>query len=338
MSDETRFHGEVNSRLDVLIVDKICQPMLERIPESIHPNTISLITHLLGWASAGLTFVAWQVDRAGRTLALLGAAACMFLAMAGDCLDGMQARRTNRCSKLGELMDHWLDAIATPLTSVGIILALQIPVWVAAPVMVLTALVYNAQLVLYHHTGRFVHAPASGTVSQFGTSLGYVAAAIVFWFFDRHTYWVDKSIAGLGVVAFIVESRLLWFYYVRLKWLVLRHLPSLLLFSAFAVLYATGVIHVLTFLLAIVMASFRLTGSYVLQTIIGRRFNGFDAGIALSIVVIALSHFFLEPYAFRGFRTPDYFGFLSCLYMLGRNLSDFVRHFAEVRAEASVSS
>ncbi len=59
-----------------------------------------------------------------RALALIGAGVGMLLSMIGDSLDGMHARRTDQCSKLGEMMDHWLDAIIVPLTTLGITVAL----------------------------------------------------------------------------------------------------------------------------------------------------------------------------------------------------------------------
>jgi phosphatidylglycerophosphate synthase len=249
----------------------------------------------------------------------------------GDCLDGMQARRTNRCSRLGEMMDHWLDAVGVPLTTVGITMALQLPLWAIAPVHIATAMVYNAQLVLYHHTGRFVHPSTSGTDCQLGTSIGYVTMGVVFLLFDRNAYWLDKTIAGIGAVAMVVQARILWFYYVRMKWLVLHHLPSVLLCAGFAVLYLTSIIDVGAFLWSIVLISFRMSGSYVLFTILQQRFHGFDLGIALWATVIAAAHFFVEPFKVGGYDIHLYLPYLACLYMLTRNLIDFVRHFPELK-------
>ena len=62
-----------------------------------------------------------------RVPLLLAAGAMMFASMVLDCWDGMQARRTGRTSKLGELLDHWLDAIHVPLVSAGMALMLELP-------------------------------------------------------------------------------------------------------------------------------------------------------------------------------------------------------------------
>ena len=85
-----------------------------------------------------------------------------------DNLDGMQARRTNRCSKLGELMDHWLDAIHVPLANVGMAMALQLAPWAVVGVVVSGTMIYQAQVLHYHVKRVFIHPPTSGTDARSG--------------------------------------------------------------------------------------------------------------------------------------------------------------------------
>ncbi|OGQ83163.1 MAG: hypothetical protein A2289_02370 [Deltaproteobacteria bacterium RIFOXYA12_FULL_58_15] len=324
----SEIHAQSSSKLEQILIAKVCEPALSLIPRQVHPNTISLVNHLLWWVYAGLAYWAWNLEPVGRTLALVGAGIGLFFTMVGDCLDGMQARRTKRCSKLGELMDHGLDALAVPLTTIGITFALQLPAWAAAPVHVFTAMVYNAQLVLYHHTGHFVHPRTSGTVCQAGASIGYVALAICFWFFDRSLPWVDLAVGALGIIAIIAQLQYLAFYYGMLKKLVWHHLPSMLLCGGFAALYLNGIIDTLAFLMTVALVSFRMSGSYVLFTIIKRPFNGFDIGIAMWAVAIALAHFFVAPMSVGGNSLHNLLPYLACAYMAARNLIDFARHFS----------
>ena len=48
------FVAQVTSTFEPILIDKVCQPILQRLPESIHPNTISLVNHLVCWAAAWL--------------------------------------------------------------------------------------------------------------------------------------------------------------------------------------------------------------------------------------------------------------------------------------------
>ena len=174
------YQVEVNSPFEPWVKAKVCEPILALMPESVHPNTISIVTHFLCWVTAFLGFLSVHVEPRARAAALVGAGVCLLMSMIGDHLDGMQARRTNQCSRLGEVIDHWLDALAVPLSSVGLAMALQLPAWILAPALIGTAMVYNAQLVLYHHTGRFVHPDTSGSDGQVLVALVYFSMAFVF--------------------------------------------------------------------------------------------------------------------------------------------------------------
>src|SRR5262245_58845331 len=114
-----RFFAETGSKFEPLLIKTLCEPLLPRIPASVHPNTISLITHGIGWMTALLALSSVYLSPFARAMALTGAGIGMFLSMIGDCIDGLHARRTNQCTKLGEMMDHWLDAIIVPLVTVG---------------------------------------------------------------------------------------------------------------------------------------------------------------------------------------------------------------------------
>jgi phosphatidylglycerophosphate synthase len=307
--------------------------LLERIPKSVHPNTISLLTHMISWLTMFLAYYAWRFSPVWRSVAIVGVAVGLIGTITGDYLDGMQARRTNQSSRLGEMMDHWLDTIGAPLNTAAIALAMQLPAWILAPMHICNVMIYNAQLVLYHHKGVFVHPKASGSGGLFQTSIALVALSSLYYSVGRDNFWVDAFIITLGVVGVVLMSTNLAFFYVRLKGLVLRHFAFALFCFGFSALYSRGVIDTMPFLLAIVFLSFRINGAYVMSTILDRRFSGFDLSIAAWLLAILLAHLLDAPDALAGINAPTALTYLACSYIAIGNLLEFARHFSELKTE-----
>jgi phosphatidylglycerophosphate synthase len=320
------------TRFEERILQWLCEPVLVRIPASVHPNTISLWTHFIAWVTAACAVSSALLPQPQRSFALIAASVGMLLSMIGDCLDGMHARRTQQTSKLGEMMDHWLDAIIVPLVTIGASMALEMEPWVIAAVNVMVAMVYHAQLVLYHHTGKFIHPePASGVEGQFGVSVGYVGMAALFYFVERSAAWLDIALIALGAMAIVVELKCSAFYYAKPGFRLDRHLVFVGLGGALAGLYLWGVIDVYAFLLTLVFTSFRISGTYVLCTIIKKPYAGTDHGITAFLVAIGAAHLALPGADVLGLPLPAALAYLACLYMFTRNMLDFARHYRDLR-------
>ena len=320
------------SRFEQRIIEWLCEPLLARIPASVHPNTISVVTHVIAWMTAVLAVSSVHMPPPQRSIALVLAGFGMLMSMIGDSLDGMHARRTNQCSKLGEMMDHWLDAIIVPLTTIGITLALEMPMWAIAIVNITGAMVYHGQLVLYHHTGKFIHPePATGMEAQLGLSVGYVGLAGLFYFVPRGQPWLDMAIAALAVFGIYVELRCNWFYYVRLGKLMRYHAVFVGLTGGFGALYLMHAIDLYAFVLALVCTSFRISGTYVLSTIVHRRFNGNDLGVVGFLVALFAAHVALPGAALGPFALQAALAYSACAYMVARNMIDFSRHYRELK-------
>jgi len=328
-NDERRFQSETHSKFDPFFMDMVCAPLLKKIPESVHPNVISVITHLISWVTLFLAYYAWHFGPVGRSVLIIGVAIGLVGTITGDYLDGMQARRVNKSSKLGEMMDHWLDTIGAPLNTAAIALAMQMPAWILAPMHISNVMIFNAQLVLYHHKGVFVHPKASGSGGLFQTSIALVALSFLYYTVGRDNFWVDKFIITLGVVGVVLMSTNLAFFYIRLKRIVIRHFYFVLFCLGFSALYTWRVIDTLSFLLVIVFLSFRINGAYVMSTIIKHRFGGYDLGVAAWLLLILFTVFAGVPDTILGFHTPTTLTYLACAYIAIYNFSDFARHFSE---------
>ncbi len=119
-------------------------PLVRILPRSITPNQITVAGQL-----AALTgfFLAVSGRPLGAAGLLVLAAALVFYTLA-DCVDGLFARHTKQTSRLGELLDHWLDAVSVPLGVLSLGLALP-----AAPGPVLAGVV----TVSFLHFATFLH-------------------------------------------------------------------------------------------------------------------------------------------------------------------------------------
>lgn len=319
--------------LERRIIEYLCEPLLPHIPARVHPNTISLVTHGVVWLTAALAVGSVAAEAPQRSLMLVGAGVGTLLSMIGDCLDGMHARRTGQCSKLGELMDHWLDAIVVPLTIAGITIALEMPAWALVATCVTAVTIYQAQLVLYHHTGQFVHPePASGVEGQFGVAVAYGALAGLFAVTPRQVPWLDLAIGVVAVLATLVQLRCNAFYYRRLGRHITEHIKFVGMLAVLAVLHATGAVGQLGFLTGLVAISFRISGTYVLGTIVGRRFAGDDLVIYGLLAAAAIAQFAgLEIPSFGPVAFADW-PFALAAYVLIRNVGDLLRDRSQLSA------
>ena len=101
---------------------------------------------------------------------------------------------------------------------------------------------------------------------------------------------------------------------------------------AFGGLYLAGAMDVYGFLCTLVFTSFRISGSYVLNTIIKRPFNGLDWGLVGFIALLAVSHYGLLPMGVLSPASHAALPYIACLYLVGRNLLDFVRQYSTINS------
>lgn len=125
-------------------------PALELIPESVAPNTLTAISTL----SCGLSFILAAVFP-HDTIAMVAAALLVFVYLSLDNMDGAQARRSGRSSRLGEFLDHWLDTLNNGFVTLGACLAVGLPPLFALGVFAVTTLAFYAVQWELRRTGVF---------------------------------------------------------------------------------------------------------------------------------------------------------------------------------------
>ena len=110
----------------------IWDPLLEIIPESWSPNSLTLLST---FCCAISFFLAALFNNS--TLAMLAAAVLVFAYVSLDNMDGAHARRTQQSSRLGEFLDHWLDTLNNGFVVLGACMAVGLE-------PLLTLLVFSA--------------------------------------------------------------------------------------------------------------------------------------------------------------------------------------------------
>ncbi len=332
-----QFYTENHSRtgLEPWMTEHFLKPLARRIPHSVHPNSITVLNHLVVWcvfgAAAAAPYLAPRYALAARILA----AVLIFVSQSLDCLDGIHARLSGQTSRMGEVLDHWLDAANVPLFTAAIILTLGLDPLTTAVALVLGFAPYNGQLVLYHESGRFVHPTTSGYDGQFGLMAALIGFGLLFHYFGFATPWVRMAVNVFAWTGVLVAVSCIRFYLLRLPGrTMLPHLWFLAFCALAASLYVMGYLQSQAFVFLAVAISFRLSGSYVLFTVLGRRYEGVDWSIPVGLVMLAavgVFHRFVEGYSYRGYDLADALPYTLVLYLAVRNVTDLARHAAELR-------
>jgi len=301
--------------------ERICTPLLKYIPATVHPNTITGVNHIVNCVLFVFAIGASSEPGTWQMLCCLLCSVLNVIAMILDSLDGTYARATNQCSKMGELLDHWLDALHVPMIASGIALAAHLQPWALASVVILNAMLYNTQLIIYNTTHNFID--IAGVEAQLGTSALYLVSVVLSILSTSHPLFVDWARCILGIVAAIITGNLVWQFRPQF---VHSHMWTsagafLLMNILFTVPYLLGLMSVLPFVLTIFFLSFRITGTLVLYSIRRVPYSGVDMYMFLwGVAGIYVQYGHVTSFV------KTLFPFLFCVYCTKNNLADLRPH------------
>jgi hypothetical protein len=65
-AEQARFQASSSSEFERQLTRRLCQPLVEQIPARVHPNTLSLLTHVMVWATAAAAALSPHLGRVER--------------------------------------------------------------------------------------------------------------------------------------------------------------------------------------------------------------------------------------------------------------------------------
>lgn len=173
--------------------------MLPLIPRFISPNALTIFGNVCVVGSVP----AMLLGTLGHHGWFLVSAALVFIYITLDNLDGAHARRTGRTSRLGELLDHGLDGLASGSLLLDGAIALHLDATFTTLLMVFGTVTYVLCMWEQYRTNVLVIPAVSGTE---GVALVMILAFLSFGFSDPPWMHFDTTrfSVSTGIMIFVV--------------------------------------------------------------------------------------------------------------------------------------
>ncbi len=150
----------------------------------------------------------------------IAALSLMVVSWITDALDGYLARKLNQVSDLGRVLDHLVDKIWVGSVLVTLVYISNLPIHIAAAVILRDLLILAGSLVIMKTKGRFVSSDVLGKITGFVFALVLVYYTLNLPALARYKTWVDNTVTVLIVVSFVN------YVTVFLRWMGKFRLPA----------------------------------------------------------------------------------------------------------------
>lgn len=173
--------------------------MLPLIPRFVTPNALTILGNVCVVASVP----AMLAGTLGHHGWFIAAAVLVFVYITLDNLDGPHARRTGRASRLGELLDHGLDGLASGSLLLDGAIALHLDATFTTLLMTFGTMAYVLCMWEQYRTNVLVIPAVSGTE---GVALVMILAFINYGFSNPPWMHFDTSELSIstGIMIFVV--------------------------------------------------------------------------------------------------------------------------------------
>lgn len=177
MKGDTHYEYRFEDRSVVLRVvePRVLVPFVRTLPRWLTPNQITIA----GQTAALLAFVVAVSIRPMSAAGFVAIAVGTSLFIFADSIDGLFARHSKQTSRLGEFLDHWLDALSVPLVVFAFALVLQVPPALALAAASVSGFLHYTTMLHGFRVG-FVHLGAIGMVEGIGVGAAACIVAAVF--------------------------------------------------------------------------------------------------------------------------------------------------------------
>lgn len=169
--------------------------LVEVIPESLAPNTITVIGQIAALLGTVLAVVATM----GYPLLYVVSAFLLLVYLTADNIDGAHARRTGQTSSLGEFLDHGLDGVANGcvLLTAAVVLRMD-GIWMVM-LLALGALGFIFTFWEQYRTGKLILPEMSATE---GVTLVMLVELVLF--FAGEPAWLRFDMTAMNVATYIM--------------------------------------------------------------------------------------------------------------------------------------
>jgi phosphatidylglycerophosphate synthase len=269
------------SRYSLYLTDSLFPVILHYVPFSVHPNVITFLNSFSCLCLFALSLFARSLEDSAPLLCLfvrLFTVFLVFLSLLLDCLDGMQARRTNQCSTYGEYLDHSLDSLHCVILSAVLLMIMEPDDYTLIISLLGSSAIYHGQAVLYRYSERMIDPPVNGMEAQ--TLLAISLGAFSLWFFyiprtSAASYWLVLIFSIVGNIGQFQNTafffRLLFsldFFDFSLCSILFSHVRTLFVLIAYCVIFLVFSFDRALFFLLFLCLSYRINGRYVLVTLL----------------------------------------------------------------------
>ncbi len=172
------------------------RPLLERLPRSLHPNSITIFGCLMEFVSVAFVMLGLY----GMRWAFLPAGVCLFVYITADNIDGAHARRTGQSHPIGEFLDHWLDLFNGALMMLTFFAVIQLAGLGYVLLLATCCLAFFAAVFEQFHRGILVHGKVGSIEAAFLLLLSFA----VYFFFGPEWVRFEPSAFNFGTMLVLV--------------------------------------------------------------------------------------------------------------------------------------
>lgn len=180
-----------------LLEQRVLASVVHALPRTLTPNHITLVGQVASLAAFLIAVISTPVRAPG----LFSMAAAVLIYVLADSVDGMFARHTQQTSRLGEMLDHWLDALSVPLLVFAFAFVLRAPPALTLASVIAVGILHYTTVLHGFRIGH-VHLGVIGMIE--GMCVG-VACCIVAGIFGPELF-LRSVVGGISIGSLVLST------------------------------------------------------------------------------------------------------------------------------------
>jgi len=268
--------------------------ILDALPSWLSPNAMTVISTLCCATSFALV-----LSLGTNRLAFLAAGVLVLAYLTLDNLDGAQARRYGRSSRLGEFLDHWLDTLNNGFVVLGACMAVGLSAPFSLVVLCVTNLAFFGVQWELRQTGVFRMGRLADVEGNTAVALLYVLLAVfgANWLRWAPIPGLPSLAVALGAAVMLPAALTLLAALRRVKRQRADFLPIALAHLLLCVWAAAGSVEPIVYLTAGFFLNPIFTTRCIWGRLLGRATGAIDWIVVIALACVASTGAMREPSA-----------------------------------------